>query len=228
MTDQDPDEVPENPEVAALLRASRVEEPMPAPVAARLDEVIAGLASERAGTTNVVPLRRRVARIGAAAAAFVLLAGGAFAASGLLHGSGGSADSSNAPQARALRSPDAPGMRQAESTGASPEDKSVQGLTDSVMAPSLHRARLRQDVLALLGGREAARANGYDAPSRPAPLSGCRTPARTPAGATVRAVTLDGTPAVLVVPHGTGPSIVARVYSCDGSNVLARTTLASQ
>lgn len=224
MTEQDP-EVPENPEIAALLRASRADEPMPDDVAARLDEVIAGLASERAASTNVVPLRRRVARIGAAAAAFVLLAGGAFAASGLLHDSGGGS-ASTAPEAEGVRSPAVPS---AASGGSAQSDagKSLQGVTDGVMAPTLRRSHLRQDVLTLLGGRAAARANGYDA-TTPAPLTGCRTPARTPAGATVRGVTLDGTPAVLVVARSAGPTVVARVYSCDGSNVLARTTLASQ
>lgn len=221
-------ETPEHPEIAALLRASRAEEPLPAEVADRLDDVIAGLAADRATSTHVVPLRRRLSRIGAAAAAFVLLAGGAVLASGLLHEGSGSGSSARPTTLNAPQHPTT-GSRETQKSPQKSTQDSVQGLANGTAAqPSLRRAHLRHDVLDLLAGRAGARAGDDSAARSPVPLSGCRSPAGTPAEATVRGVSLDGVPAVLVVPAGGGASVVARVYSCDGSAVLARATLAAQ
>ncbi|GAA1932801.1 hypothetical protein [Nocardioides marmoribigeumensis] len=105
---------PVDPEEQAFVRAllgevGREPEPLPPDVAERLDDVLAGLVVERTageraaggadapGSPAVVPLerarRRRRALAGLVAAAAVVVGGWSLTTSGLLTGSGGSADS---------------------------------------------------------------------------------------------------------------------------------------
>ena len=103
-------------DVRAMLAEARATDPVPAPVAARLDETLASLQAEReeagagSGDPVVVPLRRRFApMIAAAAAVVVVAAGGVAIARSAQDRSGGADSSASAGSADSRASSPAPG-----------------------------------------------------------------------------------------------------------------------
>ena len=194
---------------------------MPPPVAARLDDVIHDLATDRArrptrdqppgdratGRTSSrpAPQRRRWPQVLVAAAAVVVVAGAGAAVltRGVSGGDGGSTSASKAGSADSRAG--------ADRQGAAPEPSpSGSGGGGRALAPSgAPQPRLRTPTLADDVQRVA------DHPPTPAPPRNddCARPS-VPAGAVVVAVRLDGRAATLVLP-AVGATGEARVYSCD-------------
>ena len=212
---------------------------LPAEVAARLEDTLAGLVAEReaakiseehTATGNVVPLRPRwMPRVAAAAAAVIVLGLGALTATNLgrHHDSATSADA-GAGTAKAEKVPSA----------SSPGTVDSYGTTAGRRAVDLHVATFTRDVRALLvrapALRAPARVQGQSdgqpkgQSSAQAPTSSsvpCPGPTDTDASSTT-VVRLDAAPAALVVhPAGNGKRLV-EAWSCDGSRRLASTTIA--
>jgi hypothetical protein len=200
---------------------------LPAEVAARLEDTLAGLVAEReagkiseehTATGNVVPLRPRwMPRLAAAAAAVIVLGLGALTATNLgRHHDATSADA-GAGAAKAEQVPSASSPGTVDSSG------TAGGAVD------LHAATFTRDVRALMvrapALRAPARVNGQL--SAPSPTSGsvCAGPSTTD-GSSTTVVRLDGARVALVVhPAGKGKRLV-EAWSCDGTRRLASTTIA--
>lgn len=177
--------------VRDLLADARPTSPVPADVAARLDETLAGLQAERgsaladfgstsapdSGSHSVVPLRRRLRpRLTAAAAAVIVLGAGGVAVAQLGgNGSSGSDSASSrsaADSAGAAASPKATGsVSAAEPQALSGSGSAVPRLTTASFAADAAQVMRQVAVLDATSGRT----NSFDAASPSAPV-----PAQTP------------------------------------------------
>lgn len=237
-------------EISALLRSSRVDEPMPADVAARLDDVLAGLAPAPPADTEpavapVVPLRRRLApRLLAAAAAVVLVGGVGVGLDQVLRSSSSDQAASSDAGGQALESADEDAAVAPEA-GAPTEDRYA-GTTPPL---ELSRQSLTADL------REAARTldsgevplTGHDVSGQaptpvPAPgptpvpqdvdadalndvrTAGCPVPAlANAAAARSQVVTLDGILALLVLGPAQRDGLHAvELWSCVTDALVVR------
>jgi hypothetical protein len=238
MSEQDPSLDPgQEQRVRALLaglgsRTGDGADQLPAEVAARLEDTLAGLVAEReagkiseehTATGNVVPLRPRwMPRVAAAAAAVIVLGLGALTATNLgrHHDSATSADA-GAGTAKAEQVPSASSPGTFDSSGTAVGRRAV----------DLHAATFTRDVRALLvrtpALRAPARVHGQLSAQSPTPTSGsvCAGPSTTD-GSSTTVVRLDAAPAALVVhPAGKGKQLI-EAWSCDGTRRLASTTIA--
>jgi hypothetical protein len=217
---------------------------MPPEVAARLDETVARLVTERADAAeespeastgesraNVVPLRRRWTTRAAAAAAAVIVVGAGGVAVANLGGFGGSAanDSSaggSTSQAESLQdTASAP-----PSTSPLPQD-ALSGRVPSVSAASFDRdvARLLSDSPAYTANRSPAEESSTDtrAQQKAQDKSGdtalratsCTGP-RVTGGAVPVPVRYDGKLAVLVIHPQRGGDRLVEAWTCSGGRRL--------
>lgn len=230
----------------ALAAAGRDDQPMPPEVAARLDDVLAGLVSEQAAGQAAEPgaetgaepgaepprhdevaaaRRRRRVRVLLAAAVVCLVALGGTAlvrrgpVSGEASSSGGQAA---APPQTRQPTPD---------TGSSAGSGSGSAAAGAAVAlPRLHTGTLATDVERLLAGGPSAFTVRPQPPGA-APSTGhapsqtkecARPPAR--AGDRLVAVRLDGRPATLRLGPAVNGTRVAQVYSCDGASTPVAST----
>lgn len=251
MTDRPTDEEPLTPEqeddVARLLADTAGPVRMPADVAARLDDVLAGLVAERSDSTGPATApdsvedadelareraRRRWPRVLLAAAAVVVggYTVGTVASDGLLSGSaesasgGADADSSTA-QEDSLQADE----YQEENPGGGPvagDVESAPEASDTGAMKLLRTVRLRPDTLErdvrrALRLLDAAPAASLSRQGTELADSTCPGP---PLGKRERSlpVRYDGGPAVLVAGPERGGVVGATVHSCEGE-ILDRT-----
>jgi hypothetical protein len=227
--DRDDPQLPAEDEerVRRALAASAASGPVPDDVAARLDEVLAGLVAERgpsapgtggAGSPDVKKLgerrRRRPPQLLVAAALLAVVAVGVGTVVRSVGGSG-SADSSSA------------GGQKASSQDRSTAGGSTESLQDAPAPvgplPRLHSSSLPADVARLVEGRRArALTNGSAEVPRAPSRTGCVLPAE-PTGTRVIAVRLDGRRATLVLSSPHRGVREATVYSCGDATVIGHT-----
>lgn len=228
-----PDDVDEA--VRGLLRAARVEDPVPPEVADRIDRALAG-ARPPAQAAHVVRFRRRLAG-GLVAAAVVVVGGGAVVAQ--LRDSGGGADTTTSSVAGSGPASDAAtesGGRGAKATpqdvqpAATPSGQPLSGSVAREALPRLRTAHFAADVRALVGGGgfalepKTTRSPTDSLPSGAA-ASDCTPPPGLGTRAHAREVALDGRLATLVVDPPDASPRTATAWSCDGRRALARTVL---
>lgn len=192
--------------VRRQLAAARHTEPMPADVAGRLDDVLAGLQAARAERaeapeSNVVPLasrrRHRIAQGIVAAAAVVAVGVGVTQVLGNM-GGGSDDQAGNAP---APASSDDAGdnsgySREEAPNGSSPMPGELHSLNkDWATAPAVRSASFQSDVARLASGHPAgAESDSSRTLTRLSPRCGPTTP---PAGYDALRVRYDGQPAIL-------------------------------
>jgi len=221
--------------------------PIPAEVAARLDDVLADLVTERTArdgtaagreqtaaeravaSVDEVAARRRSRRpswlTAAAAVALIAAAGAAVATDGFGTTSSSDSASTSAGGSSTVESPPPDAARDgAGSEAAAPESSAVRAgaprLRTSSLAADVQRA-LAADVTTV-PGRPGSRRKALTGPPTGTP---CATPPTGP-GERVLAVRLDGKPATLVLGVVRGDSRSARVYSCDDvASPMARATV---
>ncbi len=221
--------------------------PIPAEVAARLDDVLADLVTERTARDGAAAGReqtaaaRAVASVdevaarrrgrgpswltAAAAVALIAAAGAAVATDGFGITSSSDSTSTSAGGSSTVESPPADAARDgAGSEAAAPESSAVRAgaprLRTSSLAADVQRA-LAADVTTVQG-RPGPRRKALTGPPTGTP---CATPPTGP-GERVLAVRLDGRPATLVLGVVQGDSRSARVYSCDDvGSPMARATV---
>lgn len=239
-------------EVRALLADARVDEPVPADVAARIDDVLAGLVAEREATTSgvqdapastgaVVDLasarRRRRTWLGAAAAAAVVVAASA-ALPDLLGGGSGDSDVSVAdrvdPRERASQaspSPSSPDAQEGDPVVLTREGLAEQveahlaarAVVDELEAPVPTSGGAASEVPPEADGQLSARPQRRSTHRFPA-SGGCAWPGP----GTREAATFDGEPATLVTRRSAAGTVVRVVTCADGeSTVAARLVLDS-
>lgn len=189
--------------VRRQLAAARHTEPMPADVASRLDDVLAGLQTERAKRvtapeSNVVPLasrrRHRIAQGIVAAAAVVAVGVGVTQVLGNM--GGGSDDMGDAGVSSEDGNFDSGAAKEGAPGSASPRDELAAPEAEVYSsAPAVRSASFQSDVARLASGRPA------DAPAeedrtlmRLSPRCGPTTP---PAGFDALRVRYDDQPAIL-------------------------------
>lgn len=214
---------PDDDEVARLLRAAgEVEEPLPAEVAARLDDRLAALVAERGvadrgEASPPVPLsarRRRRAWAGGVLAAAAVVLGG-YSLTTLLGETSVSGTADDAAVAESA--PDAAGTDER----ARPDDLGTLGSDPPASArdlPALRSGQLAADVQRLLGTPQRAPDAGGPAERLPDPQAyqaGCSPPGRPGAGAWY-AVRYDGRRALLLVRERSAGDREALVYTCAG------------
>lgn len=248
MSDRSPFDPPTGEDtISRLLAEARADEPMPTDVAARLDDVLAGLSAERA-TAEVVPLvrRRRPARLLLAAAAAVVVAGGGAVTVQQLNGQGSDASTAGLATAdreaagdsggstAALKAPSPPSA--AEQDAAKSYDAELDGaqLKDTLSdLPTLSTRNFARDARTLLATKSPAPATG----AARAPAARCvpPEPVERQAGAAPTAsaasrllpVRVDDRPAWLLVQpaEGSPGSSLVAAWSCNGLTELARTVV---
>lgn len=245
-----PDETaPDEDRVRALLAESRVTEPMPPEVAARLEDVLGELVGARTAPI-VVPLRprwrQRTARGLVVAAAVLIVGGGTMTLLQHRDQSSGGASGSAADSATSSMATDTPGSADLGKRSPQPLRNEVHDSAGALGAqsqksrqvlPSLSSAHFADGVRHLVTTTAADRAGlsgltataAQPAPEYGAAVADCARPIAVPADRLSRddvlTVSLDGALATLVVePVGSDPR-TATAYSCDGKDVLATTTL---
>jgi len=210
-------ELPEPPEIAEvrrLLAEARHTEPMPDDVAARLDDVLTGLAASQQVAADVVPLasrrRRRVAGWLVAAAAVEV---GGVAVAPHLHSDGTAAQTTAGSDAAAPQSYNAGATGSDQTPGPATAPRIDDGLV--IVRPGHFNADVRaaqRDVLRSLASSaspEAADARCADAP----------------AGADSVAAEYLRRPATLVFQRASGGSQRVELYVCGQSGPVRSTTL---
>jgi hypothetical protein len=233
MTDHDPrplglpasEPTPEEElEVTRLLAEAAGPEPMPQPVADRLDAVLAGLVAEwdeSSAPVSQLPLRRRWPRMALAAAAVVVAgvavgsvvneAGVSPGADDASSGGQSSAESASAPPGGGVAGDEAAGRATEPGTDEPPSPQLL------ALGPvTLHGDRLERDVRRLLTGRPVRSAVPREMPEGHGP---CRPRSLTDGQRWVPA-TYDGRPAVLVTGPEQRDAVEASVHDCAGA-VLA-------
>jgi hypothetical protein len=250
MTTDEPDEQldPASPEddarIRGLLSSARVTEPMPTEVAARLDDVLAGLAAERGmvdplPADNVVPITRTrrhrvVAVLGAAAAVVVLGLGFATFFNSAENGADDAASGDDAGfSERGAQEEDAADA--APESAAAPEDslgnETGGGATNrdvyregdrgfAVRSRQLSRdlARIQDQVLVVPADADYARGLVLSPQDFTCRLAG-------PSPGVLVAVRYDGRPAFVRFLEPMGESQVVEVLQCRSGDVLRSTTL---
>lgn len=279
MTDERADQPdfddPAHDPVRELLSSARVEGPIPAEVAARLDATLAELTGRTAADTDdpvVVPLRRR-GRLGprllAAAAVVVVVGAGAVGLRQVLDpGSDAQVSADSAAAGQTGGSPLRPELAPAAPGTGDPDD-TLDGLLQNNLALSAVPVLTTADFAAQAGSLDLTRLSttlaklnsAYSTRRSPAPSKEAGTPGgvtgtgsaapspdrsaqdtaslaaqaaksaatRCPgpeiAGTTRYPIVLDGRPAVLVAHPVSDGTRLLQAWSCDGSQVLAFTTV---
>lgn len=235
-------------EVRALLADARVTTPMPTDVTARLDEVLAGLVSERAGVADLSAARERRARrpwLGAAAAAVVVVAAGV-TLPGLIGddepmSATTTADHTadhTAPAPRGEQAPPAPSAQEESGARAGGRDAQPLALTRGALVAEVE-AHLTEQLVDLSAPTAAAaepdgeadgQADGEAEKDPRSPMSQgsdvrrshgaapLPAPCAWPGPGTQVAATLDGEPATLVTRR-TAAGTVVRVVTCADGEV---------
>lgn len=234
MSDQTPEMTPEQArEVRRLLADARHTAPMPADVAARMDRVVADLATQAAPThdgearASVVDLaarrRRRLTKLLVAAAAVVAVG---FGFDQLTHGVGSSSDSASTAGGSASQE-DAGAPPKAHRSHGSHADRpqaSSDGLNGSFSTAKPARIRpahFAEDVTHLRDDMPRA---AYDyAPQDRAAAASCTSADR--GRGTVFPVRYDGNLAVLVFRPPRGDTQVVDLFGCGSEDVLRSVTL---
>lgn len=247
MTTDEPDEQldPASSEdearIRALLSGARATEPMPADVAARLDDVIVGLAAERATidpvpADNVVPITRTrrhrvVAVLGAAAAVAVF----GLAVGAVVDGSSEDDDAGSAADSAVERG-DAAGFEEAapsedpvQDNGAEsdvPTSKEVYREGDRPYA--VRPRQLSRDLTAIQGLVLGVPADAdYAGALLYAPQDfSCKLPQR--GRGVLVGVRYDGGPAFVRFREPMGDSQIVEVLQCGTGDLLRTTTLPTQ
>ena len=244
-----PDLDPQQEEQIRALLAENTAGPMPADVAARLDDTLAGLVAEReagnlsderTATGQVVPLRPRwMPRIAAGAAAVIVLGLGGIALVANLGGTQSSVESG------ATSTTDDSGGRSLLEDSASeapvesaPGDTAAEQKAARDGLPRLQTASFTRDVQTLLRQQPALRAPAQSqerggAAGTPSPTSPSQAPSADAAcagpsvtdGSTVTVARLDATTAAIVVHPAEDGKRLVEAWSCDGSRRLASTTV---
>lgn len=237
MSSEEPEITPaEEQEVSRLLALAAAADPLPADVAARLDDTLAGLVAERStapdedgaddsGDRAVVPLRarRRWPRALLAAAAVMVVG---YGVGGVLGGgslSGG--DTGDAASAGDTVAEDAAGGAEdasPERLGEAPAQE-LGNARDQAMVfegvVRLRSERLAADVRRALGLVETSALDDLSSSDQ----SRCPIPTLSP-GESALAARYDGRRTVLVTGPEEGGRVKASVYSCSGA-LLDETTV---
>jgi hypothetical protein len=247
MTEHDPGHDPEHEGVRRLLAELPDPGPLPAGVAARLDDRLAALVAERAAAPaeeqpagsevrdlSAARARRRRLRTGLVAAASVAVLGIGLGtvADDLLPGGGGpeSATTADAGGDSMLReaAPDAPTRPDGGAETQREDDQD--GETFGGEAAEVRRSPIRSATLDEDLARIAARPGsegvlGDDARGAASSLAPCAVPTLAE-GDEARPVRFDGDPATLVLRAPSGGTREAQVYTCDtGDALLAQGTV---
>lgn len=231
------DPTPTDEQIRALLAEARLDEPMPADVAARLDGVLADLGADRAPAAVPLPdrsaaRRRRRRSLVLAAAAVVAIGVGSTQVD--LSGAGSGADSGAATQDSAA---DGAAESQAESQATGPDADGAGAATLAVEHVVLHPGTFARDVRRALG---------------PAPLSATtldrltkdELAARSGRGAWIAPYAADcavrdagrgrripaeydGRPAILVLRPAEDGARRVDLYPCGSAAPLRSTTIAA-
>lgn len=215
--------------VRDLLASARDTGPVPEEVAARLDATLASLRAERVGAGDeresgtVVPLRRRLAPLVAAAAAVVLVAGGAVGVTRLAR-QGSDSSQSSAGSVSADR-----GAAASPTPGAPADQLSGRAPAAAVSVPRLSRATFAQDAATVMrafslderagsaGGSSTGNATGSSGTTpgtSPAPTSGDTTATDGAAPPQAEAAQKGAAPPVTATPGS--QALVAPVAACPG------------
>ena len=233
-------------ELRALLADARSTEPVPADVAARLDDTLAALQEERRAETVVVPLRgrRAVGRFLVAAAAVVVIgAGGVGVANLAQNGSNNAASSadkaaSGAAGEAATNGPVAP-QDLAGSTSPAPTPRSQLSDLKATSLPQFTTSRFAQQAAAFDPASGDFSTNTTDSdkayqsarsPSvsdAPTAVSGQAAACTGPSlpDTTSFPILLDGHDAVLVVHKVVDGTQEVDAWSCDGKTELTTTSV---
>jgi hypothetical protein len=216
---------PEQEAVRRLLADARHDGPPPPEVVARLDDTLASLAAERAGTdaspgrvVDIGSRRRRLAGIGLLAAASVVVAGvaiGQVLPRGSDDGGAGDAASQSEPTA----SDDAPTGESGDSAGAAEDPGTMSSeltpdakrpLTDAPRLSSTDDDFLDQQLLALRP--QAADRSQVQDPGEAAALGDCLMAGIGPGRRAY--ATLDGVAVVVVYEPPSGDAQNVAVFAC--------------
>ena len=237
--------------VRRMLADARVDEPVPADVAARLDATLAALQEERSAPAPVVPLRRRFGRVLVAAAAVVVVGAGAAGIAQVARTGPGSGSADRAAGGSVTSSRSDSGTTSGGTPKSVPHAPRVSGLQAQAL-PRLTTARFGGQVSQLMRATYAADVSGETSPgtddsesptdglvTREAPAAPPVTQSPEPAtggfageggvacagpqapGAIVVPATLDGGLVALVFRPPTADAQVVEAWSCDGATLLA-------
>jgi hypothetical protein len=218
--------------VARLLADARHDEPMPAEVAARLDRVLTGIASEHVPGpheqyTPVIDLaarrRRRATTLLVAAAAVIVAGVGIGQVVGRDSGDDDNGDRPTASDRRAAQ-PDAQASSAPEKNNdeMSPEELEALGAPARITARSFATdVRRFQDRPGYLNSDSAIVSDEDLAAPR---MDFTCTPTKFPAGKLI-AVVYNGSPAVLVYRPAAGDTQVVDLVQCSSSQTLRSTTI---
>jgi hypothetical protein len=233
----DPGQDPGQDRVRRLLAELADPGPLPADVAARLDDRLAALVAEReaaldAPAAEVADLsaaraRRRRLRTGLVAAASVaVLAIGIGTVADDLLPSGGESQSTTAADAGGdsmLReaAPDAPGPAEGspETYQQDDQDGEAGSAATEVRRSEVRSATLDEDLARIAGRPSLQRGLVEDARGSASALAPCAVPTLAEGDAAVP-VRLDGDPATLVLRAATGGTREAQIYACDNGDAL--------
>jgi hypothetical protein len=240
----DPDfDDPAFDDLRALLSDARVTAPIPDDVAARLDTTLASLGAERAGRPVVVPLRRRLAPVLAAAAAVAVVVAGVGIAR-LVTDDGQRTTAADSAGSEALVStpsaaaPSARAPQSATKAGGAASFASVRAFTTAGFAAQVADLQVAAlDAATASTGTDTPSGPGDPATASPDDLTEAaqgRVPAAVAAACTGPArpgtrsvpILLDGRPAALVLHPVTDGEQLVEAWSCDGAERLASASVA--
>jgi hypothetical protein len=225
-------------DLRALLADARVTEPVPASVASRLDATLRSLQAERATPASVVPLRRRLAPILAAAAAVAVVAGGVGIARELSgNGAQRSTAADSAGSSGALSSAPSATAPSAQAPGSATKDGAA---TAFASVPVFTSVRFAEQVAgpqvaaldAVTGGTDTSSGVGSSPGELATPAEG-RVPAAVASGCAGPAlpgtrsvpILLDSRPAALVLHPVTDGEQLVEAWTCDGAERLAHASV---
>ena len=237
----DDDLTPEQQEVRRLLADARHDEPMPEPVVARLDRVLAGLAEEpvrEAPVTDLATRRRRATSLLVAAAAVIAVGVGV---SQVVDTGTSSQDSQSSADRRAEEAPAAeadPGTAMEErepaddgagEEGGAPAPNDAQQDTGRSAQDfvTLSRETYSLDVSALRAQRGALDelSGAYKSDLDAYAAAGATCLSDTWGEGTFVPVRYDGEPAVLVFRRATGDTQIADLFLCGDDEPRRSVTL---
>jgi hypothetical protein len=230
-------------QLRALLADARATEPVPADVAARLDDTLAALREERLAEAGVVPLRRRRA-VGrwlvAAAAVVVVGAGGAGIAQLTQDGANDAAKSADSAASSATGDTLTNGPAAPQETAASPAPSAQPPVSalKGVALPRFTTARFARQAATFdpatldftTNGTadkayEASTPGESDAPSDSIGRAPSRCAGPSLPDTTTVPILLDGHRAVLVLHKVVDGTQEVDAWSCDGTTELTTTTV---
>jgi hypothetical protein len=226
-----PEQDPRHDEVRRLLGELPDPGPLPAEVAARLDDRLAALVAERTEVPDLAAARdrrrRRRTALVAAASVAVLGIGIGTVADDLLPGSGSSesATTADAGGDSMMReaAPDAPtdqgGAKTYTQDGDGAPEAESGGAAAGVRRALVRSATLDEDLARIAARAGRLRALTADTPGTASALAPCAVPALA-GGDRAVPVRFDGDPATLVLRAPSGGTREAQVYTCDTGDAL--------